>query len=47
MNSGKGEGRKHIVVSQENYEKLRRLGFAGDSFNDVLTSLLKRTGVPD
>ncbi len=38
---------KHIVVSQANYDKLKRLGFAGDSFNDVLTSLLKKTEVRD
>ena len=38
---------KHIVVYQENYDRLKRLGFAGDSFNDVLTSLLKKTEVRD
>lgn len=31
----------HIVVSSENYEKLKDLGRAGDSFNDVITELLK------
>ena len=38
---------KHIAISQENYDKLKRLGFAGDSFNDVITSLLKKTEVRD
>lgn len=32
---------KHIVVSEENYEELRNLGNFGDSFNDVLTQVLK------
>ena len=27
--------------------KIERAGFAGDSFNDVLTSLLKKTEVRD
>ena len=31
---------RHIAISQENYDRLKRLGFAGDSFNDVLTALL-------
>ena len=38
---------KHIVASQENYDRLKRLGFAGDSFNDVITSLLKKTEARD
>ena len=38
---------KHIAISQENYDRLKRLGFAGDSFNDVITSLLKKTEVRD
>lgn len=33
-------GLKRIVVSQHNYEQLKRLGQAGDSFNDVITNLL-------
>ena len=33
---------KPIVVSLENYEKLRSLGRAGDSFNDVITEVLEK-----
>ena len=32
---------KHIVVSQKNYDKLKSLGKAGDSFNDVISILLQ------
>jgi predicted CopG family antitoxin len=28
-------------LSKENYEKLKRLGYAGESFNDVLSRLLE------
>jgi predicted CopG family antitoxin len=31
-----------ISVSEENYLVLKRLGCAGDSFNDVLTEVLKK-----
>jgi predicted CopG family antitoxin len=31
-----------IAVSQENYLALKRLGNAGDSFNDVVTEVLKK-----
>ena len=31
---------KHITVNQEVYQKLKDLGRAGDSFNDVLTKIL-------
>lgn len=31
-----------ISVSKENYLALKRLGSAGDSFNDVLTDVLKK-----
>ena len=34
--------RTSISLSKENYEKLRRLGFAGESFNDVLTRILDK-----
>lgn len=34
---------QHIVVSEENYQKLKLLGNAGDSFNDVISVLLKET----
>ena len=30
-----------ISISEENYWILKKLGFAGDSFNDVLVRLLK------
>jgi predicted CopG family antitoxin len=32
---------KHITVDEGNYLTLKRLGNAGDSFNDVITKLLK------
>ncbi|HSL12642.1 MAG TPA: antitoxin VapB family protein [Nitrososphaeraceae archaeon] len=32
---------KHIAVNQEVYQKLKNLGKAGDSFNDVLVKLLQ------
>lgn len=31
---------KHIAVNQEVYQRLKNLGKAGDSFNDVLLKLL-------
>jgi predicted CopG family antitoxin len=31
-----------IAVSEDNYMALKRLGNAGDSFNDVVTEVLKR-----
>lgn len=34
---------KHITVDQQNYLALKRLGSAGDSFNDVISGLLKST----
>jgi len=33
---------KHIVVSEENFNKLKNLGKAGDSFNDVISDVLKK-----
>ena len=36
---------KQIVVSEKNYYKLKKLGFAGDSFNDVITVLLEKEGI--
>jgi predicted CopG family antitoxin len=33
---------RNIAVSVTNYERLKSLGKAGDSFNDVLTELLKK-----
>jgi len=32
---------KHIVVSQTNYNKLKHMGTAGMSFNDVITEVLR------
>ena len=32
---------KHIVVSEANYQAIKNLGKAGDSFNDVISRLLK------
>jgi predicted CopG family antitoxin len=33
---------RHIAVSPENYFALKKLGEAGDSFNDVITDVLKK-----
>jgi predicted CopG family antitoxin len=33
---------KVIAVSEENYLALKKLGTAGDSFNDVVTEVLKK-----
>jgi predicted CopG family antitoxin len=32
---------RQIVIDDNNYNKLKRLGHAGDSFNDVLTQVLQ------
>jgi predicted CopG family antitoxin len=32
---------KMIAISEKNYLTLKRLGSAGDSFNDVITEVLK------
>jgi predicted CopG family antitoxin len=32
---------KRIVISEHNYLALKRLGYAGDSFNDVISRLLR------
>jgi predicted CopG family antitoxin len=32
---------KRIVVSEQNYAALKMLGYAGDSFNDVISKLLR------
>jgi predicted CopG family antitoxin len=37
---------KMIAVSRENYLALKRLGSAGDSFNDVITEVLKKVKSP-
>lgn len=36
---------KTIAVDGTNYQALKNLGRAGDSYNDVITELLKKTGV--
>jgi hypothetical protein len=33
---------KHITVSESNYFALKQLGDAADSFNDVITEVLKK-----
>jgi predicted CopG family antitoxin len=33
---------KNILISKENYEKLKELGNTGDSFNFVVTMLLEQ-----
>jgi predicted CopG family antitoxin len=35
---------KHITISESNYMTLKTLGNAGDSFNDVVTGVLKKMG---
>jgi len=37
---------KHIAVDESNYFRLKRLGMAGDSFNDVITQILNEREVP-
>ena len=32
---------KHIVISQQNYDKLKAMGAKGDSFDDVIEKLLR------
>jgi hypothetical protein len=32
---------RHVLVSEGNYFRLKMLGYAGDSLNDVLTRILK------
>ena len=34
---------KTIAVSSENYENLKNLGRAGESFNYVITELIRKT----
>jgi predicted CopG family antitoxin len=36
---------KQIAISKQNYILLKQLGQAGDSFNDVVSRLLKSVGV--
>jgi predicted CopG family antitoxin len=30
-----------IAISKENYDKLKRLGYTADSFNDVISRILQ------
>jgi predicted CopG family antitoxin len=39
--------RKTIAVSIANYQFLKNMGRAGDSFNDVITYLVKKAGTLD
>ena len=45
MNIIKEKRPKHIIVSYENFEKLRRFGYANDSMNDVITKILEKDKV--
>jgi predicted CopG family antitoxin len=42
MNKNNISYRMHtIAIDDENYQTLKRLGSVGDSFNDVVTTLIK------
>ena len=43
-NTAKNYNERYITISisRQNYEKLKTLGFAGDSFNDVMDRLLSK-----
>jgi predicted CopG family antitoxin len=41
MNKINKQKLKHIIVSDENFEELRKFGYANDSMNDVITRILK------
>ena len=38
---------KHIVVSEENYDKLKTLGKFRNSFNDIITDMFKKVAQSD
>ena len=38
---------KQIAISKTNYDALKKLGGAGDSFNDVISKLLKTAIIPE
>ena len=42
MNNINKQNKKHIVVTKHNFEQLRKLGFANDSMNDVITKMLEK-----
>ena len=33
---------KHILISYENFEKLKRFGYASESMNDVISRILEK-----
>lgn len=33
---------RQIAVNEDNYQALKELGLAGDSFNDVITKVLRK-----
>lgn len=33
---------RHIIVDEENYRSLRKLGQTGESFNDVISVILNK-----
>lgn len=41
MQESENKKLKLIGVTRENYLRLKKLGYAGDSFNDVVTMLLR------
>lgn len=41
------QNRTSISISKENYEKLRMLGYTGQSFNDVIGRLLEKVEACD
>lgn len=45
MSLKKGSKVRHIIVSDENFERLRRFGYANDSMNDVITKILEKNKV--
>ena len=38
---------KKIAISTDNYQPLKNMGRAGNSFNDVITHLVKKAGALD
>lgn len=47
MNCSNTSKLRQMAVSESNYFALKRLGKAGDSFNDVITEMLKKIGLPE
>jgi hypothetical protein len=45
LNSSMNPKLKQIAISHSNYDALKKLGEAGDSFNDVVTMILKERQV--